>query len=65
MMIDVNGAAHKIDAANLAAALEQLGWGEARVATALNGRFVPVSQRPNTPLSAGDRLEVLTAMQGG
>lgn len=65
MMIDVNGSPRDIDAANLATALEQLGWGEARVATALNGRFVPVSARPETPLSAGDRLEVLTAMQGG
>ena len=65
MMIDVNGAARKIDAANLAAALEQLGWGGARVATALNGRFIPVTARPDTPLSAGDRLEVLSAMQGG
>lgn len=65
MKIDVNGAPREIDAANLAAALEQLGWGEARVATALNGRFVPVSARPETPLSAGDRLEVLAAMQGG
>ena len=65
MMIDVNGSARKIDAANLAAALEQLGWGDARVATALNGRFVPVSARSDTPLTAGDRLEVLSAMQGG
>ena len=44
MMIDVNGFAQKIDTANLAAALEQLGWGDARVATALNGRFVRRSQ---------------------
>lgn len=65
MMIDVNGSAQKIDAANLALALEQLGWGEARVATALNGRFVPVAERAHTALSAGDRLEVLSAMQGG
>ncbi len=65
MMIDVNGAAQKIDVANLAAALEQLGWADARVATALNGRFVPVAERPSTPLATGDRLEVLAAMQGG
>ncbi len=65
MMIDVNGSAQRVDAANLAAALEQLGWGDARVATALNGRFVPKSARAKTPLSAGDRLEVLAAMQGG
>lgn len=59
MKIDVNGSTHKVAAKNLTAALEELGWGEARVATALNGRFVPVAERANTPLSAGDRLEVL------
>lgn len=65
MKIEVNGATQKVSANNLTAALEELGWGEARVATALNGRFVPVAERANTPLSAGDRLEVLAAMQGG
>lgn len=65
MKIEVNGSTHKVAAKSLTAALEELGWGEARVATALNGRFVPVAERANTPLSAGDRLEVLAAMQGG
>ncbi|WP_340107227.1 sulfur carrier protein ThiS [Pikeienuella sp. HZG-20] len=65
MMIDVNGAPREIDAATLDIALEQLGWGGARVATALNGRFIPASARPDTPVAEGDRLEVLAAMQGG
>lgn len=65
MKIDVNGTIHEVEADNLAAALDLLGWTGMRVATAHNGRFVPVSARPQTVLSEGDRLEVLAAMQGG
>ena len=65
MKIDVNGTAHEVTATTLEAALQELGWGEARVATALNGEFVPKSARAQTALRDGDRLEVLAPMQGG
>ena len=65
MKIEVNGEARDIDGATVADALGELGWGAARVATALNGTFVPSAARDSTPLSAGDRLEVLAPMQGG
>jgi sulfur carrier protein len=42
-----------------------LGYGEAVVATALNGEFVPVSSRNEARLTEGDRLEILAPMQGG
>lgn len=35
------------------------------VAAALNETVVPRTQWPSTPLSEGDRVEVLTAVQGG
>ncbi|TSB21702.1 sulfur carrier protein ThiS [Streptomyces benahoarensis] len=35
------------------------------VAAAVNETVVPRSQWPATPLGAGDRVEVLTAVQGG
>ncbi|MEU6146657.1 sulfur carrier protein ThiS [Streptomyces sp. NPDC047081] len=35
------------------------------VAAALNETVVPRAQWPSTPLSDGDRVEVLTAVQGG
>ncbi|MCM3300231.1 sulfur carrier protein ThiS [Streptomyces pseudogriseolus] len=35
------------------------------VAAALNETVVPRAQWPATPLSDGDRVEVLTAVQGG
>lgn len=65
MKIEVNGEGREIRAADLANALTEMGWGEARVATALNGTFVPAAARADTALAEGDRLEVLTAMQGG
>ena len=65
MKILVNGAWRDTRAVDLAAALQELGYGEAVVATALNGEFVPVSARPDARLAEGDRLEVLAPMQGG
>lgn len=65
MKIEVNGTAHEVTAATLDAALAELGWAEARVATALNGEFVPKASRSATRLQNGDRLEVLAPMQGG
>lgn len=65
MKIEVNGELREIKATDLSHALAELGWGDARVATALNGFFVPAALRDDTPLSADDHIEVLTAMQGG
>lgn len=65
MKIEVNGEARDVTAPTLLAAMAELGWAEARVVTALNGDFVPLSARASQPLRDGDRLEVLTPMQGG
>ena len=45
MKIAINGVAKDITSTNLAAVLHEAGYGDARVATAVNGHFVPVSQR--------------------
>lgn len=65
MKIEVNGEARDVAAQTVTEALAELGWGGARVATALNGTFLPATARDATALCTGDRLEVLTAMQGG
>ena len=65
MKILVNGDAREVSAASLAAALEELGLGQAVVATALNGEFVAAAARESTGLADGDRVEVLAPMQGG
>ncbi len=65
MKIEVNGEARDVTGPTLADALTELGWAEARVATAVNGDFVPKVARAETALKDGDRLEVLAPMQGG
>jgi len=65
MKILVNGAWRETASAELAAALEELGYGGAVVTTALNGEFVAARARERTPLADGDRVEVLAPMQGG
>jgi sulfur carrier protein len=61
----VNGAWFDTAATDLAAVVEELGYGGSTVATALNGEFVPVRSRSGASLAEGDRLEVLAPMQGG
>ena len=65
MRIFVNDEARDFDAATLAAALETLGFGGRKIATAVNGRFVAATARPGTKLADGDRIEVVAPMQGG
>jgi sulfur carrier protein len=65
MRILVNGGWRETVAADLDAALKDMGFAESTVATALNGEFVPATARRAMRLSEGDRLEVLAPMQGG
>jgi sulfur carrier protein len=61
----VNGAWRDTTAAEIASVLEELGYADSVVSTALNGEFVAAAARARTRLSDGDRLEVLAPMQGG
>ena len=45
--------------------LDELGYGDAIVATALNGHFVASASRAAATLADGDALEILAPMQGG
>lgn len=65
MHILVNGVASDVCSGTLAQALENLGYHDAIVATALNGSFVPAARREMTVLAEGDALEILAPMQGG
>ena len=65
MKILVNGVWRETQHAELARALEELGYGGSVVSTAVNGEFIANSQRARTVLSEGDRVEVLAPMQGG
>ena len=65
MRLVVNGEPKDVPAATLAEALQSLKLAEAKVATALNGEFVPARARASTPVSDGDRIEILAPRQGG
>ncbi len=65
MKLVVNGEAQEVPAATLAEALQSLDLAEAKVATALNGEFVPARVRNATALKDGDRIEIVAPRQGG
>lgn len=65
MRIYVNGDQREVESDILALALNALGYGGRKIATAVNGRFVAASIRPATRLSEGDKVEVVAPMQGG
>lgn len=64
MTITLNGEPRQTAAATLAGLLIEAGFG-AKVATARNGEFVSAALRAATPITEGDRIEVVAAMQGG
>jgi sulfur carrier protein len=63
--IAVNGAAVASAAGTLAALVAEQGFAGVKVATAVNGEFVPERRRAETPLADGDRIEILSVRQGG
>lgn len=63
--ISVNGQALATGAANLDELLRELDYSDAKVATAVNDDFVPATNRGSTKLLAGDRVEIVSARQGG
>ncbi len=65
MIIDVNGERTPANAATLDILVAELGHPPEAVATALNGEFVPRTERAAAFLKEGDRVEILSPMQGG
>jgi sulfur carrier protein len=65
--IKVNGQDEPLAAVTLAALLEEkaVDVGQRGIAVALNGAVVPRAAWPQTPLSAGDSVEIVRARQGG
>ncbi|MEU5522033.1 sulfur carrier protein ThiS [Streptomyces sp. NPDC093250] len=66
MNISVNGERRQIEPGTaLDTVVTTLTAAPSGVAAALNETVVPRAQWPTTPLAEGDRVEVLTAVQGG
>ncbi len=64
--LSLNGAAHTVAAGTtLAALLAALGHAQDKLATAINGEFVPRDLRSERVLHAGDRVMCFQAIVGG
>jgi sulfur carrier protein len=64
--VQVNGNAHSCPAQTpLPKILEQLGLNPRLVAVEYNGEILPRQEWQETPLKAGDRLEIVTIVGGG
>jgi sulfur carrier protein len=65
LKIMVNGQPQETGAHNLAELCAALGYGDAKIATAVNGDFVPAASRAETALAREDRVEIVAPRQGG
>lgn len=64
--VSVNGERRGVEPGTaLDALVRSLTAAPSGVAAALNETVVPRAQWPSTPLAEGDRVEILTAVQGG
>ena len=63
--VTINGEPCSLQTPRLDHALEALGFGGVKVATAVNGTFVSAANRDAYTLSPGDRVEVVSARAGG
>jgi len=68
MQLVCNGERVKVDAERLADVIRALGYGERgapKVVVAVNDCFVPKAEWTSYQVRAEDRLDILSAMQGG
>ena len=61
----LNGKTLKTVAHNVGDLVQESGLATVKVATAVNGHFVPAIQRATTLLQPGDRVEIVSPRQGG
>jgi sulfur carrier protein len=65
MRVIVNGEQREIASRNVDALLGELEYEGTHFAIALNFDVLPRSRRAQTPLQAGDEIEIITPRQGG
>jgi sulfur carrier protein len=66
VQITLNGQAeHATDGTSLIELVRRVSDRETGIAVAVNGEVVPRSSWPATTLGEGDRVDVVTAVQGG
>ncbi len=64
-VIWLNGERVETEAKTLAQLIALAGYGDARIATAMNGVFVAARARADTVIDDGDRVEIVAPRQGG
>lgn len=66
MNIQINGQSREVtDALTVTELLDELGYGDKRVAVECNGELVPKSLHGEQRLNDGDRIEIVQAIGGG
>lgn len=66
MTVTVNGQPREVpEGSTVRELLEALGLGKAACAVEVNQSLVPKARHASTPLSGGDRVEVVTLVGGG
>ncbi|MCK7614750.1 sulfur carrier protein ThiS [Roseibium sediminicola] len=65
MKLIINGESQEVTSATLALLLEELAYDHDFLATARNGDLVTAEDRSACQLQSGDRIEILSPMQGG
>jgi sulfur carrier protein len=65
MRLTINGEDHHLDAATLTEVMTLLEFEGGWLATAVNGALVHREDRSEYRLCEGDRIEILTPLQGG
>ena len=65
MQLFVNGEEKNVRAETLSALLNELDYEGDWLATAVNAELVSESEREDFKLNNGDRIEILSPMQGG
>lgn len=65
MKIIVNGEPRDTGAKTLAELCAALEFTDMKIATAVNGDFVPANARAARPLIENDQIEIVTPRQGG
>ncbi|MGF7156771.1 MULTISPECIES: sulfur carrier protein ThiS [unclassified Bartonella] len=65
MQIFVNGETVQTEVTTLGLLLEELGYEENWLATAVNAEVVSIDARSQFVLHEGDKIEILSPMQGG
>jgi sulfur carrier protein len=61
----LNGEPFATEAATLGELCANLGLAEAKIATAVNGNFIPASTRAATQSAPADEIEIVAPRQGG